>query len=379
MTHPSQNEPAGKGSSLLLWLLLLLLVLILALILSDYGGARQFGQKAYSNAVQISQKVSGMARSLYTCGIQGCPENVSNEAKASAPGRMVVASQEVNAAPATPTTSAPATETQGAIPAAPEPDFQAQMPGMPGSPQYPPYPEQAPDASFDNRETGGSSMPPIEQASAAPPYSTAPMMAAPQQEQPYPPPMMAPMQAMPETGPARPEYPAFPPHPSVMAQPMMQQPMMQQPMMQQPMMQQPMMQQPMMQQPMMAPQRANPMPDRPDMQADYGSDTDGLSRARGSAQAGYFGESVREYRRYLASYPNDIDAYGELGNVYLKMERYPEAAQSYYEAAARLIDAGYFDAVAAMMPIIQTHEPMLASLLNKKMANAPRDNQYLRR
>ena len=354
MTHPSQNEPAGKGSSLLLWLLLLLLVLILALILSDYGGARQFGQKAYSNAVQISQKVSGMARSLYTCGIQGCPEKVSKAEKATAPGRMVVASQEVNAAPATPTTSAPATETQGAIPAAPEPDFQAQMPGMPGSPQYPPYPEQAPDASFDNRETGGSSMLPNEQASAAPPYSTAPMMAAPQQEQPYPPPMMAPMQPMPETGPARPEYPAFPPPPSVMAQPMMQQPMM-------------------------APQRANPMPDRPDMDADYGSDSDGLSRARGSAQAGYFGESVREYRRYLASYPNDIDAYGELGNVYLKMRHYPEAAQSYYEAAARLIDAGYFDAVAAMMPIIQTHEPMLASLLKKKMANAPRDNQYLRR
>lgn len=355
MTHPSQNEPAGKGSSRLLWLLLLLLVLILALVLYDQGGARQFGQKAYSNAVQITQKVSGLARSLYTCGIQGCPEKASNAERATAPGTMVVAGQEPNAALSTPTPSAAATESQGATPAAPEPDVQAKMPDASNSPQYPAYPDQAPDASFGSRETGGSAIPPTGQAGTAPPYSTAPMITSPQQEQPYLPPMMAtPMQPMPEAGPARPEYPAFPQYPSVMAPPMMMPPPQ-----------------------MMAPQAANPMPDRPNMDTDYG--TDWRNRARGSAQAGYFGESVREYRHHLASYPNDVDAYGELGNVYLKMGRYPEAAQSYYEAATRLIDAGYFDAVAAMMPIIQTHEPMLASLLKKKMANANGGNQDFRR
>lgn len=350
MTHPSHNEAAGKGSSRLLWLLLLLLVLILALVLYDQGGARQFGQKAYSNAVQITQKVSGLARSLYTCGIQGCPEKASNEERATTPGKMAVAGQEANAALAAPPPSAPATESQGAAPAAAESDFQALIPD--NSPQYPAYPEQAPDASFGNRETGGSSMAPTWQADAAAPapYSSAPMMASPQQEQPYLPPMMAPMQPMPGAGPARPEYPAFPQNPSVMAPPMM-----------------------------MAPQAANPMSERPNMDPDYGTATDRLNRARGAAQGGYFGESVREYRHHLASYPNDVDAYGELGNVYLKMGRYPEAAQSYYEAATRLIDAGYFDAVAVMMPIIQTHEPMLASLLKKKMANANRGNQDPRR
>ena len=377
MSHPSHNEPAGKGSSRLLWLLLLLLVLILALVLYDQGGARQFGQKAYSNAVQITHKVSGLARSLYSCGIQGCPEKASNEQRATAPGKMAVAGQETNAAPATPPSSAPATEPQGATPATPEQYLQGQGPGASGSPQYPAYPDQAPDSSFGNREAGAVS-----------PNPTAPMMASPQQEQSFPPPMMAPMQPMPESAPARPEYQEFPQHPSVMA-PQMMPPQMMAPM-------QPMpesaparpeypefpqypsvMAPPMMPPQMMSPQAANPLPDRPNMDTDYG--TDRLNRARGAAQGGYFGESVREYRRHLASYPNDVDAYGELGNVYLKMGRYPEAAQSYYEAAARMIDAGYFDAVAAMMPIIQTHEPMLASLLKKKMANANWDNQDPRR
>lgn len=355
MTHPSHNEPAGKGSSTLLWLLLLLLVLILALVLSDYGGTRQFGQKAYSNAVQIAQKVSGMARSLYTCGIQGCPEKASDAERAATPGKMVVAGPETNAALDTTSPSAPATESQGATPPVPEHDSQGQVPDLSSAPQYPSYPEQAPDASFGNRDTGGSFPPPNEQADASAPYSNysnAPMEAPPQQEPSYPPPMMAPMQPMPGYAPAKPEYPAFPQHPSFMAAPMMPPQMM-------------------------APQAANPKLDHPNMDTGHGIDS--LNRARESAQAGYFSESVREYHRHLASFPDDGDAWGELGNVYLKMGRYNEASQSYYEAAARLIDAGYFDAVAAMMPIIQTHEPMLASLLNKRMAAAFRDNQDPRR
>ena len=63
----------------------------------------------------------------------------------------------------------------------------------------------------------------------------------------------------------------------------------------------------------------------------------------------------------------------------MKMGRFPEAAQNYYEAATRLIDAGHLNAVASLMPVIQMHEPMLATLLNKKIANAAGDNPGYRR
>ena len=97
---------------------------------------------------------------------------------------------------------------------------------------------------------------------------------------------------------------------------------------------------------------------------------DGLALARKSAQAGRLGESVHYYLQYLTAHPHDVNAYGELGNVYLKTGRYPEAAQNYYEAATRLIDAGQMNAVTSLMPIIQMHEPMLANLLNQKIARA---------
>jgi tetratricopeptide (TPR) repeat protein len=99
---------------------------------------------------------------------------------------------------------------------------------------------------------------------------------------------------------------------------------------------------------------------------------DGLAPARQAAAAGRLSESVREYSRYLASHPNDGNAYGELGNVYLKSGRFPEAAQNYYEAASRLVDAGYLDAVAPLMPIMERYEPMLAALVKEKITQSRR-------
>ena len=97
---------------------------------------------------------------------------------------------------------------------------------------------------------------------------------------------------------------------------------------------------------------------------------DGLEPARTAAAERRVDDAIREYRRYLAIRPNDTNAFGELGNVYLSAGRYAEAAQNYYEAATRLIDAGRIDAVAPLMPIIRRHEPMLYALLERKAARA---------
>ena len=103
--------------------------------------------------------------------------------------------------------------------------------------------------------------------------------------------------------------------------------------------------------------------------------SEGLATARKSALAGRPGEAIHEYLQYLASNPHDFNAYGELGNVYMKIGRYPEAAQNYYEAATRLIDARQINAIASLMPIIQMYEPMLANLLNQKIARATERNR----
>ena len=364
MTHPSHDESSGSRSSRTVWLLLLLVILILALVIYDQGAAKKYSQKAYSTVVSVSQRISGMARSLYNCGIQGCP--ATNDKVTTAPagsGNVTVSSQDTYPVPAVPATSPLASneqavtsaETPSTMVPAPVPDGQTQ--GGEGDGQtYPAYPNNPADFPSGNRGSSQDSMPSSEPAREMPPSAPGPMMASPQpMQQPYLPPSMPPMPSMPAGGPENSEYPAFPQHPPTMPPPLMMPP------------------------PMMAPQAANPMPDFSRMAPGNAPETATLTMARRAAQAGNLHESVREYLYFLSFHPNDIDAFGELGNVYLKMGRYPEAAQNYYEAATRLIDAGYPEIAAPMMPVIQAYEPMLASLLNKKMTNASAGNQDYRR
>lgn len=362
MTHPSHDESSGSRSSRTVWLLLLLVILILALVIYDQGAAKKYSQKAYSTVVSVSQRISGMARSLYNCGLQGCPATTDKVATAPAgSGNMAASSQNAYPVPAEPATSSLASSEQATTPAdtpstmAPAPVPDGQMQGAEGDGQtYPAYPSGPADLPPGNLGSSQDSMPSSEPASEMPPSAPGPMMASPQPMQlPYlPPTIPPPMPSMP----VAPEYPEFPQHQSFMPPP----PMMQPP-------------------PMTAPQATNSMPDNSRMNPTNAPDGGKLTMARQAAQAGNLHESVREYLYFLTSHPNDIDAFGELGNVYLKMGRYQEAAQNYYEAATRLIDAGYPEIAAPMMPVIQAHEPMLASLLNKKMANASAGNQDYRR
>lgn len=371
MPPTPSNEPVSNGGSRQFWLFLLLIVLIVALVVYDHGAVRHHAQKAYSKAERATHKASNWAKNLYACGIPGCSPksgNATTPPVKTGPEKLAVA--DPNTAETTPAVpSAPVTSTEPATVADPQTvppanavtGDQHQPSGVinyPAYPPYPPYPNYPPDASFGYRGFGGDSAPPSGTAGETPPSAPAPAVASSQPALPYLPPSSSPRPPKPEAAPGKPEYPDYPAYP--------QNPSAANPT--------------MMPSPAVAPPSRPPRPDQlaaPSANSTTG--TDGLAQARQSAQAGRLGESVHEYLRYLASHPNDVDAYGELGNVYMKIGRFPEAAQNYYEAATRLIDAGHLNAVASLMPVIQTHEPMLATLLNKKIANAAGDNPGNRR
>ena len=88
--------------------------------------------------------------------------------------------------------------------------------------------------------------------------------------------------------------------------------------------------------------------------------------AREAAIRGNYTEAAWLYQRYLATHPDDMNAYGELGNVFMLAGQPRQAAQAYYEAANRLLDRGAVRNVAPLMPIIQQYDPMLATLLQRK-------------
>ena len=83
-------------------------------------------------------------------------------------------------------------------------------------------------------------------------------------------------------------------------------------------------------------------------------------------------EAVFLYHKQLSDNPDDIDAYGELGNLLLITQRPMEAAQNYYEAATRLFDYGFAETARPLIPLIERYEPILANLLRQKAAQFDR-------
>lgn len=91
-------------------------------------------------------------------------------------------------------------------------------------------------------------------------------------------------------------------------------------------------------------------------------------KARRAAMQKRYRDAEQEYKKHLAAHPDDMDGFGELGNVYLLAQQYPEAARNYYEAATRLLDGGFIDAVTPLLPIVAQYEPMLATVIRQKIA-----------
>lgn len=370
MNDMQSKDPDALSGTRKIWLLLLLIVLVVVLVIYDQGAANQYGEKAYAKATTLTEKVTHWAKQIYACGLPGCkPEKTAQPnvtvATASAEPNQNSNPNFNSTTPASQDTQGPSTFTSapstGGVEQNP-PVATAEMPltGERNTPTQSAYPAYPPYSSFGAGNSGISSAPTGETTvPATPPANLAP-----------PPPDLAPATPPPAIKPAPaatqaavPDYPAYPVasnYPPIASAATPSTPPAAQAA-------------PVRPTPELLPvprvirpdQRANQAPH----QAPRRDMNEALATARKSALAGRPGEAIHEYLQYLTSNPHDINAYGELGNVYMKIGRYQEAAQNYYEAATRLIDARQINAVVALMPIIQMHEPMLANLLNQKIAH----------
>ena len=100
-----------------------------------------------------------------------------------------------------------------------------------------------------------------------------------------------------------------------------------------------------------------------------------LNQAREAYARGDSDTAVKAYTDFLGKNADSIDGHGELGNVYYMTGRLQEAAQSYYEAAKRMIDQNQADRAQALLAPIGQGNPALAGELQQKMAQQAQPQQ----
>jgi hypothetical protein len=393
------GSTSGRGTGFFthrVWLWILLMLLVVVLFTYDHVAFKDFRENAYSRTEPLVAEWTQKAKRLYECGIPGCksaklPVTGANTATAK-PGEVATVNPTGTNAPGNPAPAIPSS----AQPVAPAttPATEGQAPGgqapagavnYPAYPEYPPYPSYPP---FYGSGNGSSADMTSATAGNSPAQVTPQEMAS---AKPHQAPV-APTPPKPEASPGKPAYPNYPAYPSYpsgggSASPSPADGQAAYP------------SSPSVQayQPPVAMKQAQPAPlppklvpvtppvrpnqkaasanARPSSNADRQVDpvaTDSLFLARQAAAAGRFQESVHEYLQYLTKHPEDGNAYGELGNVYLTVGRFQEAAQNYYEVATRLVDHGQLAALPRLMPIIERYEPRLAVLVYQKIANRSR-------
>lgn len=103
---------------------------------------------------------------------------------------------------------------------------------------------------------------------------------------------------------------------------------------------------------------------------DAAAAADALTQARQAFATGNLQGAINGYQAVLAQNPNDINALGELGNVYYMTGWMPQATQTYFDAANKAIDQNRPDVAEALLPVIVRGNPMLASQLQDRMFEA---------
>lgn len=336
MVDAHSGDEGGVTGSRKLLLVLLLAALVAILFFYDQGAAENYAGKAYSKVSSASHKVARWTQRMFESGAPNCEPGISKAPLESSVESVPAATVAAGDRPADAVT--PSGEN---VPGVQVPDNAASpASGATANALTTPYPP----GSWSSIPEQGKAPPPLPDPlppiAAAGPTSSAPPLAPVPPRVPDTPTSGAPAQPLPQV-PAivdsRPpitewSYPVRPAKPAPLL----------------------------------------PVPEAPRPAVIEPRDTveDGLAPARTAAAERRIDDAIREYRKYLAIHPNDTNAFGELGNVYLSAGRNTEAAQNYYEAATRLIDAGRIDAVAPLMPIIRRHEPMLYALLERKAARA---------
>lgn len=100
-----------------------------------------------------------------------------------------------------------------------------------------------------------------------------------------------------------------------------------------------------------------------------------LNQAREAYARGDADTAIRSYTEFLAKNADSIDGHGELGNVYYMTGRLQEAAQSFYEAAKRMIEQNQVDRAQALLPSIGQGNPALAGELQQKLMQGQQAQQ----
>lgn len=92
-----------------------------------------------------------------------------------------------------------------------------------------------------------------------------------------------------------------------------------------------------------------------------------LNNAREAYARGDIEASIKAYTEFCKKNPDSVDGNGELGNVYYMSGRLQEAAQSYFEAAKRLVEQEQMERAQGLLPSIAQGNPQLANDLQQLM------------
>ena len=90
--------------------------------------------------------------------------------------------------------------------------------------------------------------------------------------------------------------------------------------------------------------------------------------AREEYHRGNIDVSIRNYKEVIATSPNNFDAYGELGNVYLSRGSQKEAAEAYFEAAVILVNMGQANRARSLLPMLSRLDRAKAEELNRLLS-----------
>ena len=97
---------------------------------------------------------------------------------------------------------------------------------------------------------------------------------------------------------------------------------------------------------------------------------DPIIDARGAYAAGDLNAAIGIYRSLIANTPNNVSAYGELGNVFYAAGMYAEATHAFYDAARLAISQNRLEVAENLLPVVMEANSMLASQLHEQLANA---------
>jgi tetratricopeptide (TPR) repeat protein len=91
--------------------------------------------------------------------------------------------------------------------------------------------------------------------------------------------------------------------------------------------------------------------------------------ARTAFQKGQYEESIGLYRDIVAANSDSFDAWGEMGNVYVRLGDTEQAANAYYEAAVIMVRLGQPARARSVLPLLHRLDRNKARQLNNLIMN----------